>query len=77
MTLGQPDTAAEYAAEQRMLESRAAAREARDARMVAEITVAVSRGATMKDACLRAARTYRLGKGGAGYARRLVEQAAR
>lgn len=73
MFLGQPDTPAEYAAEQRQLAAQSAAREARNARVVAEVQAAVARGESIDAACLRAARTYKLGKGGARYARSLVE----
>lgn len=73
MFLGQPTTAAEFAAEQRALAARAAAREARNARIVAEVRANVARGADIGAECLRAARAYKLGKGGARVVRRWID----
>lgn len=75
MRLGQPETAAERAAEQREMEARSAARAKRNARIVAEIRMALEAGDSMDAACLRAARTYKLGKGGTQYVRALAEKA--
>lgn len=72
MTLGEPDTPEERAAEQRRLEARAAARARRDAQIAQDVAEDLACGNSLEKACLSAARRYKLGRGGAGYVKGLV-----
>ncbi len=74
MFLGQPETQAERDAEQRALGRLQLVREHRNARVRDDIRADLAFGHTLDDACLRAARKHKLGRGGAAYARDLHEK---
>ncbi len=75
MMLGQPTTDAERAAEEAALVARQAARERRDAQAVALYRKLRDRGIDAAPASARAARAFRIGRGGAQHVRNCAERA--
>ena len=72
MMLGQPENAAEYAAEQARLQASSDARERRNVRIHADVAALITAGASYDDATAKIARTAKLGKGATGYVRGLT-----